>query len=50
MISMSLTYPLITVATRLQVQKNSQTKDAYKSTSDAFVKIVQNEGIAGLFS
>lgn len=50
MISMSLTYPLITIATRLQVQKNSSSKEAYKSTADAFFKILQKEGVPGLFS
>lgn len=27
---MALTYPLITISSRLQVQKNKESKDAYK--------------------
>lgn len=29
-ISMALTYPLITISSRLQVQKDKSSKDAYK--------------------
>ncbi|KAF9585837.1 hypothetical protein BGW38_000514 [Lunasporangiospora selenospora] len=49
-ISMALTYPLITISSRQQVQKNGKSKDAYKSTLDAVQKIVAKEGIAGLYS
>ncbi|KAF9425419.1 hypothetical protein BGZ94_007536 [Podila epigama] len=49
-ISMALTYPLITISSRLQVQKNKESKDAYKNTSDAVQKILAKEGIAGLYS
>ncbi|RKP20213.1 mitochondrial carrier [Rozella allomycis CSF55] len=50
MISMALTYPLVTVATRLQVQKNDAETEAYQSTLDAFSKIIEKEGVKGLFS
>ncbi|KAF8945713.1 hypothetical protein BGZ52_009415, partial [Haplosporangium bisporale] len=49
-ISMALTYPLITISSRLQVQKDKKSKDAYKSGADAVRKIVAKEGIAGLYS
>ncbi|KAF9314096.1 hypothetical protein BG003_004528 [Podila horticola] len=49
-ISMALTYPLITISSRLQVQKDKKGKDAYKSGADAVRKIVAKEGIAGLYS
>ncbi|KAI3644527.1 hypothetical protein MP228_010691 [Amoeboaphelidium protococcarum] len=55
-ISMALTYPLITVGTRLQIQQNKKTggqSDAnqqYKGLVDAFQKIVKHEGVAGLYS
>ncbi|KAG0299363.1 hypothetical protein BGZ97_003758 [Linnemannia gamsii] len=49
-ISMALTYPLITISSRLQVQKNKDSKEAYKSGLDAVKKIVAKEGIAGLYS
>ncbi|KAF9184231.1 hypothetical protein BGZ51_003476 [Haplosporangium sp. Z 767] len=49
-ISMSLTYPLITISSRLQVQKNKNSKEAYKSTFDAVKKIVAKEGVKGLYS
>ncbi|KAK3834654.1 MAG: mitochondrial carrier domain-containing protein [Linnemannia elongata] len=49
-ISMALTYPLITISSRLQVQKNKESKDAYKSGLDAVKKIVAKEGISGLYS
>ncbi|KAF9933679.1 hypothetical protein BGZ67_004174 [Mortierella alpina] len=49
-ISMALTYPLITISSRLQVQKNKESKEAYKSALDAVKKIVAKEGIAGLYS
>ncbi|KAI3635792.1 hypothetical protein MIR68_006430 [Amoeboaphelidium protococcarum] len=55
-ISMALTYPLITVGTRLQIQQNKKTggqSDAnqqYKGLVDAFQKIVKYEGVAGLYS
>ncbi|CAG8581979.1 17741_t:CDS:2 [Funneliformis caledonium] len=49
-ISMILTYPLITVSSRLQVQKDTKESDAYKGGWDAVVKIFNNEGISGLYS
>jgi len=49
-ISMILTYPLITVSSRLQVQKNTEGADAYKGGRDTIVKILQTEGISGLYS
>ncbi|GJJ74846.1 solute carrier family 25 (peroxisomal adenine nucleotide transporter), member 17 [Entomortierella parvispora] len=49
-ISMALTYPLITVSSRLQVQKDKKSKDSYKSGADAVKKILAKEGIAGLYS
>ncbi|KAG9066571.1 hypothetical protein KI688_012479 [Linnemannia hyalina] len=49
-ISMALTYPLITISSRLQVQKNKESKDAYKNGLDAVKKIVAKEGISGLYS
>ncbi|KAF9175436.1 hypothetical protein BGX21_007971 [Mortierella sp. AD011] len=49
-ISMALTYPLITVSNRLQVQKDKTSSDAYKSAWDAVKKILAKEGIPGLYS
>ncbi|KAF9572848.1 hypothetical protein EC968_009413 [Mortierella alpina] len=49
-ISMALTYPLITISSRLQVQKNKESKEAYKNALDAVKKIVAKEGVAGLYS
>ncbi|KAJ2845326.1 hypothetical protein J3B02_004712 [Coemansia erecta] len=49
-ISMAVTYPLITVGTRLQVQRNNNDASAYSGNMDALRKIFANEGIAGLFS
>ncbi|RIA87572.1 mitochondrial carrier domain-containing protein [Glomus cerebriforme] len=49
-ISMILTYPLITVSSRLQVQKDTKGTDAYKGGIDTVVKILKNEGITGLYS
>ncbi|KAJ2784075.1 hypothetical protein GGI15_002366 [Coemansia interrupta] len=49
-ISMAVTYPLITVGTRLQVQRNNKDATAYSGNMDALRKIFSNEGIAGLFS
>ncbi|CAG8437402.1 2815_t:CDS:2 [Diversispora eburnea] len=42
-ISMVLTYPLITISSRLQVQKNNKGRDA-------IAKILKNEGVGGLYS
>ncbi|CAO3675929.1 unnamed protein product [Rhizopus stolonifer] len=47
---MSLTYPLVSISSRLQVQKNDTGKDAYKNTIDAFFKILAKEGPKGLYS
>ncbi|KAJ1726770.1 hypothetical protein LPJ61_004973 [Coemansia biformis] len=49
-ISMAVTYPLITVGTRLQVQRNSNDAAAYSGNMDALRKILEQEGVAGLFS
>ncbi|KAL4801545.1 mitochondrial carrier domain-containing protein [Aspergillus unguis] len=45
-LSMVLTYPLITLSTRAQVES----KRAQSSTVDAIRRIVQREGITGLYS
>ncbi|KAJ2827610.1 hypothetical protein GGI24_002603 [Coemansia furcata] len=49
-ISMAVTYPLITVNTRLQVQRTKDSDSAYAGNMDALRKIISAEGIAGLFS
>ncbi|KAI8148277.1 mitochondrial carrier domain-containing protein [Fennellomyces sp. T-0311] len=49
-VSMALTYPLVSISSRLQVQKNDASKDAYKNTLDAFFKILAKEGPRGLYS
>ncbi|CAG8530565.1 8145_t:CDS:10 [Ambispora leptoticha] len=49
-IAMTLTYPLVTVSSRLQVQKNNEGANVYKGSIDALVKIFNNEGIRGLYS
>ncbi|RUO96276.1 mitochondrial carrier domain-containing protein [Jimgerdemannia flammicorona] len=61
-VSMVLTYPLITISSRLQVQKNMTDDDAYKvwdmtsiliifsNTQDALLKILKREGPQGLYS
>ena len=46
LLSMTLTYPLITLSTRAQVES----KKAHSSTLDAAMRIVQREGWQGLFS
>jgi adenine nucleotide transporter 17 len=46
LLSMALTYPLITLSTRAQVES----KRASTSTLDAVRSIVQREGLAGLFA
>ncbi|KAL2041680.1 hypothetical protein N7G274_005464 [Stereocaulon virgatum] len=46
LLSLTLTYPLITLSTRAQVES----KRAQSSTYDAVRRIVQREGIAGLYS
>lgn len=46
LLSMTLTYPLITLSTRAQVES----KRAHSSTYDAARRIVQREGLAGLYS
>ncbi|OJJ44854.1 hypothetical protein ASPZODRAFT_134253 [Penicilliopsis zonata CBS 506.65] len=45
-LSMALTYPLVTLSTRAQVES----KRAQSSTLDAVRRIVQREGVAGLYS
>ncbi|OGE51349.1 hypothetical protein PENARI_c013G09330 [Penicillium arizonense] len=45
-LSMVLTYPLITLSTRAQVES----KRAHSTTLDAVRRIVQREGISGLYS
>ncbi|KAI9310783.1 mitochondrial carrier domain-containing protein [Dichotomocladium elegans] len=49
-VSMALTYPLVSISSRLQVQKNDKSQDAYKNTADAFFKILAKEGPKGLYS
>ncbi|MCJ1368650.1 hypothetical protein MMC16_007795 [Acarospora aff. strigata] len=46
LLSMTLTYPLITLSTRAQVES----KKAHSSTLDAAKRIVQREGITGLYA
>ncbi|KAJ3195920.1 hypothetical protein HK101_010677 [Irineochytrium annulatum] len=52
MISMSLTYPLITVSTRAQVDKSAESskKPFTAKQIEAFTKIMQNEGAKGFYS
>ncbi|OMH79853.1 Peroxisomal membrane protein PMP47A [Zancudomyces culisetae] len=50
LVSMGLTYPLFTISTRLQVQRTGERKDAYKGNLDVLKKILNEEGVAGLFS
>lgn len=53
MISMAMTYPLITVGTRIQVQKGangSSDSKEYRGFMDAVEKIVKKEGFVGLYS
>ncbi|KAI8343384.1 mitochondrial carrier domain-containing protein [Chlamydoabsidia padenii] len=50
MVAMTLTYPLVSISSRLQVQKGGQGKDEYKNTADAFFKILAKEGCKGLYS
>ncbi|RMJ21004.1 Peroxisomal membrane protein PMP47A [Aspergillus sp. HF37] len=45
-LSMVLTYPLITLSTRAQVES----KRAHSTTRDAVRRIVQREGVSGLYS
>ncbi|KAJ2156463.1 hypothetical protein GGF46_005166 [Coemansia sp. RSA 552] len=49
-ISMAVTYPLITVGTRLQVQRNTKDSTTYTGNMDALKKILAEEGVSGLFS
>ncbi|OMJ28186.1 Peroxisomal membrane protein PMP47B [Smittium culicis] len=49
-ISMALTYPLITISSRLQVQRSQGSSSEYTGNVDAFNKILKNEGVSGLFS
>jgi adenine nucleotide transporter 17 len=49
-VSTVVTYPLITVSSRLQVQKDDHSGDAYKGFLDGVKKIIKKEGPAGLFS
>ncbi|CAG8588500.1 3338_t:CDS:10 [Racocetra persica] len=49
-ISMALTYPLITVSSRLQVQKDNKAVESYKGGRDAIIKIIKREGFSGLYS
>ncbi|KAI7861851.1 mitochondrial carrier domain-containing protein [Spinellus fusiger] len=47
---MALTYPLVSISAKLQVQKSDDAKDAYKNTMDAFVRILAKEGPRGLYA
>ncbi|ORY02638.1 putative peroxisomal membrane protein Pmp47 [Basidiobolus meristosporus CBS 931.73] len=49
-ISMLLTYPLVSISSRLQVEKDTTSPDSYKDGVDAFEKIAKNEGVAGFYS
>lgn len=53
-IAMALTYPLITIGTRLQVQKTTARKTSskriYTSTLDAVRKIYKYEGFRGFYA
>ncbi|KAF9918222.1 hypothetical protein BX616_009875 [Lobosporangium transversale] len=49
-VSMTLTYPLVTISNRLQVQKDKTNKEAYKNGLDVVRKVIAKEGIAGLYS
>jgi adenine nucleotide transporter 17 len=46
LLSMALTYPLITLSTRAQVES----KRAQSSTLDAARRIIKREGVAGLYA
>ncbi|MCJ1385809.1 hypothetical protein MMC17_008933 [Xylographa soralifera] len=46
LLAMTLTYPLITLSTRAQVES----KRAHSSTYDAVRRIVQREGVSGLYA
>jgi len=48
-ISMLLTYPLNTISSRLQVQHTSGLKP-YNNTLDTLKKIIEDEGLSGLYS
>lgn len=58
MISMAITYPLITIGTRMQVQKSPKKKAASKRSSrrdyanlfDAIWKIYTFEGFRGFYA
>ncbi|KAJ3327135.1 hypothetical protein HDU76_012339 [Blyttiomyces sp. JEL0837] len=50
MISMALTYPLVTVSTRAQVNKAASGSTSLKSQIAAFTKIIKEEGVPGLYS
>ena len=47
-ISMAVTYPLITVGTRMQIQKSKNNHD--KGFMDVMQSILDKEGVAGLYS
>lgn len=49
-ISMIITYPLVAISARLQVQRMNNEKADYKNAIDAFFKIVNREGLKGLYS
>ncbi|KAI8391580.1 mitochondrial carrier domain-containing protein [Radiomyces spectabilis] len=49
-IAMAVTYPLLAISSRLQVQKDNTEGQAYKNTIDAFIKVVKAEGLTGLYS
>ncbi|SAL96050.1 hypothetical protein [Absidia glauca] len=49
-VAMTLTYPLVSISSRLQVQRGGQGKDEYKNAADAFFKILAKEGPKGLYS
>ncbi|ORX45084.1 mitochondrial carrier [Hesseltinella vesiculosa] len=49
-VSMALTYPLVSISSRLQVQRNGDGKEQYQNAADAFFKILAKEGPKGLYA
>ncbi|KAJ3067681.1 hypothetical protein HDU98_009117 [Podochytrium sp. JEL0797] len=45
----SITYPYIVVKARMQVKQSDDKKERYNSVADGIMKIVENEGVAGLY-
>jgi adenine nucleotide transporter 17 len=47
---MAITYPLIAVSTRLAIQRNDKSRNAYRGFTDAFRKILKKEGPKGFYA